>query len=100
MWAAICSCRVLMNLTLLPSSAASTAMLVWPHRPNRYSTPRRSSSRTSCLEISSFMAIPGKWGWDDSAVQLARGRAVVGVGDGRRHGALDAAALLLLLPGV
>src|SRR4051795_7435743 len=101
MCAAICSCRVLTNLTLLPSSAASTAMLVWPHRPNRYSTPRRSRSRTSCLEISSFMAVPG-WlgGWRCLAVQAPGGRTVVRVGQARGHGPLDASALLLLLPGV
>src|SRR6478672_7275000 len=100
MWAAICSCRVLTNVTLLPSSAVSTAMLVWPHRPNRYSTPRRSRSRTSCLEISSFMAVPGWLGGWGIAVQAPGGRAVVRVRKARWHRALDAPALLLLLPGV
>src|SRR6478609_4911257 len=101
MCAAICSWRVLTKVTLLPSSAVSTAMLVWPHRPNRYSTPRRSRSRTSCLEISSFMAVPG-WlgGWRAFAIQRPGRGTVVGVGDAGRHRPLDAAALLLLLPGV
>src|SRR5689334_14182665 len=106
MCAAICSWRVLTNRIVEPLSAARTAMLVWPHRPNRYSTPRPSRYLTSWCETSCFMAEP--W-WSDAAdasgfARVAGERAPrdagVAVRDVGRHRPLDAAALLRLLPGV
>ena len=43
------------ELDLLLTSAASTAMLVWPHRPNMYSTPRSSRYLTSWCEMRSLV---------------------------------------------
>src|SRR6185436_16802741 len=58
MCAATCSWRVFRNLILrLFSSAASTAMLVWPQRPNTCFTPRASRYFTSRLATVSCFGV-------------------------------------------
>src|ERR1700712_1400779 len=94
MWAAICSWRVLTNLIVEPLSAARTAMLVWPQRPNRYSTPRPSRYLTSWCEMSCFM------GSASLGIQGPRPGPCVSIGNVGRHRPLDSPALPRLLPGV
>src|SRR3954447_9790999 len=101
-----------MKRMLLFDSAASTAMLVWPHRPKMHSTPRSSRYSTSwfatgSLATTSFMTFLRFRRVGCSCPDLFRarrewtlGRAGVVEGDAGRHGTFDAATLLPLLPGM
>src|SRR5579871_3313173 len=59
--AATCSCRVEMNrILLLFPSASSSAITVWPHRPNTTSTPSRSRYSTRRYEA---IRVPALEAW-------------------------------------